>query len=97
MENPQFDNPIDLNPNRQIEGEYSPQQKTVHTILHEMFHSMGVGGANCTDGMLHSSDETCLMDNASSNWSRAGHVSEDVREQVLIHNQTGEFSEAQVP
>ena len=85
VENPQVVNPQYLlhrdtfNPDP---GEYTPQQKVIHTVLHEIFHGLGVEG--------HSSEETCLMSRDSHNWSRAGHVSPWAASQVQVHNRTEE-------
>ena len=81
VENPQIDDPINLDRLGQENfGEYTTQQKITHTEIHEMFHSLGVIG--------HSADELCLMNNYSNNWSRAGHVSTWAMEQVQVNNGT---------
>jgi hypothetical protein len=81
VENPPIDDPqetLHSDPDEPDPGEYTPQQKVTHTQLHEIFHSLGV--------YEHSTEDWCLLYWPDYNWSRAGHVSTFVREQVQVHN-----------
>ena len=80
VENPQIVDPLDrLYASRHDPGEYTLQQKVTHTIIHEIFHSLGV---------IEAADRSCLMNADSHNWKRAGHVSSHARSQVRVNNQT---------
>jgi len=83
VENPQVENPhlfLHQDPKNPDPGEYTPQQKFTHTVLHEIFHALGVKG--------HSADASCLMSEDSISWGRAGHVSPWAARQIWVHNTT---------
>ena len=81
VENPIFDNSLNLDPSVQDLGEYTAEQVQLHTILHEMGHAVGMDEQ-------HTSDPLDLMYEESISWSRAGHFSPYSQSQILIHNKT---------
>jgi len=105
VENPHGEMPsAQLMTQARVKGEYSPQHKVTHTVFHEIFHALGVGPGSAewptpipdnsqaaSWDPYHSNTATCLMHVYSVNWSRAGHVCDWVKGQVLVHNATEEI------
>jgi hypothetical protein len=76
VENPPLADALTLT----ITKEYTLDELQTHTIIHEAGHGAGI--------LNHTNDPTCVMNNDSINWDRAGHFSDDARHQILIHNKT---------
>jgi len=86
--------PMDIDADEQVElpmysqvpvspgDEYTRPEVVQHTTTHEMGHAMGIDGPY--NG--HCNDPTCLMYRYSPNWARDGHLCNDCRAQIRIHN-----------
>jgi beta propeller repeat protein len=80
--------PVSMNKNAKIDGEYDKQTISVHVSTHEMGHSVGMreGDSSLVDNIGHCFDDKCVMYYKSVNWKRQGYFCPYHESMMHIHN-----------